>query len=70
MIRTQDGGFLPGSVIGHVAGFQITFIKTTDETKGEIKYMEKQLIQKIRTLAHKECCNYYAGRCVSITIAT
>jgi hypothetical protein len=26
--------------------------------------MEKQLIQKIRTLAHKECCNYYYGRCV------
>ena len=26
--------------------------------------MNKLLISKIRTLVHKECCNYYTGRCV------
>ena len=26
--------------------------------------MEKQLIGQIRTLAHKECCNYISGKCV------
>ena len=26
--------------------------------------MDKLLISKTRTLAHKECCNYYYGRCV------
>ena len=26
--------------------------------------MEKQMIRQIRTLAHKECCNYIDGKCI------
>ena len=26
--------------------------------------MERQLIRQIRTLAHKECCNYIDGTCI------
>ena len=26
--------------------------------------MERQMIRQIRTLAHKECCNYIDGKCI------